>query len=404
MTMGDVSGRDRTMYLDRALKAADWYVNSQLNQCEYGDEWHADRGRFLYHYYMPEKKHTPGINWTQGRALFVLSEACKITGDERYRDAAELGYRYVAALQVMDPGYPQIAGAIKEETPQCSRCGALDGAQAASGLLMFEKVTGNADALRRARAFCDYLLRHFDDESGLPALAYVYPEEKVVHVGGYARHAIGQCTAIPCWHLYRRTGEEKYLEPVVWGADFILDCQRDDGAFHNVKDIARAEPPRPNHHEGRGEGDHRYVLYNDDGMIVIILAAHLATGDDRYLDAAVRYADWIVGQPVEERPFCAFPVRANTVLDVGRLAGKDYSAWVLDHLQEHVLDLQVEGSGDPKAEGGFRGEDEEDEGGIYGGTSLDYVTNRVTCYAAGLLFRLSGRGTGAGFSPWGLED
>ncbi len=402
--MGGISEQDKRSYLDRALKAADWYVNSQLNQCEYGEEWHADRGRFLYHYFMPEKKHTPGINWTQGRALFVLSEAYKITGEQKYRDAAELGYRYIAALQIMDPGYPVITGSIKEETPQCSRCGALDGAQAASGLLMFEAVTGNADALRRATAFCDYLLRHFDDELGLPSVAYMYPEEKVKMAGGYAQHAIGQATAIPCWHLYRRTGDERYLEPVVWGADFILDCQRDDGAFHNVKDISQAEPASPNHHEGRGEGDQRYVLYNDDAMIVVVLAAHKATGDATYLDAAVRYADWIVEQPVEERPFCAFPVRANTVLDVGKVAGKDYSGWVLDNLQAHLLDLQVEGSGDPKAEGGFRGEDEEGEGGLYGGTSLDYVTNRVTCYAAGLLFRLSGAGTGAGFSHWGIED
>ena len=41
--------------------------------------------------------------------------------------------------------------------------------------------------------------------------------------------------------------------------------------------------------------------------------------------------------------------------------------------------------------------------GIYGGTSLDYVTNRVTCYAVGTLLRLSGKGTGAGFSHFGLD-
>ncbi len=76
---------------------------------------------------------------------------------------------------------------------------------------------------------------------------------------------------------------------------------------------------------------------------------------------------------------------------------------MLDNLPRHLLDLQVLGTDDARAEGGFRGEDEEDEGGIFGGTSLDYVVTRVTCYAAGTLFRLSGRGTGAGFSPWGLD-
>jgi hypothetical protein len=402
--MPELSDADKQSYLDRALLAADWYVHSQLNRTHgYKPEWHADRGRFLYHYYLPEQKWTPGINWTQGRGLFVLCEALKLTGRARYRTAAELAYRYIAALQVMDPGYGQIHGAIHEETPQCAHCGALDGAQAASGLLMFHTTAANPDALRRATAFCDYLLRNFDDEKGMPAAAQVYPYENVIYSTGYGGHAIGQCTAIPCWHLFRETGEAKYLKPVLWGADFILECQRDDGAFHNVKDIATAPVPPPNHHEGRGVGDDRYVLYNDDGMMAVVLAAYLASGEPKYLDAAVRYADWIVEQPVEVRPFCAFPVRANNVLDIGALADRDYSEWVLDHLAERCLDLQVLGSGDPMAEGAFRGEDEEGDGGRYGGTSLDYVTNRVTCYAAGLLFRLSGQGTGAGFSPFGLE-
>jgi len=397
-----ISDQDRQAYLDRALKAADWYVNSQLGEPR--AEWNADRGRFLYYYFIPGRQHVPGINWTQGRGLFVLSEAYKLTGDDRYRQAAELAVRYVAALQIMDPHYATVLGAIKEETPQGARAGALDGAQAASGLLMYEKVTGDADALRRGRAFCDYLLRHFSAETGMPANAFIYPEERIEYGTGYAVHAIGQATAIPLWHFYKRTGEKRYLEPVIYGADFILACQRDDGAMHNVRDVTNAEPPKPNHHDGRGDGADRFVLRNDDGMMVIVLAAYEATKDGKYLDAAVAYADWIIANEPHERPFCGFPVQANNVLDIGRAAGKDYTPWVLDNLQERLLDLQVLDADDPCAAGGFRGEDEQGDGGIFGGTSLDYVVQRVTCYAAGTLFRLSGKGTGAGFSVFGLDD
>ena len=137
--------------------------------------------------------------------------------------------------------------------------------------------------------------------------------------------------------------------------------------------------------------------------MVVVLAAHRQTGESKYLDAAVAYADWIVENEPHERPFSGFPIQANNVLDAGRAAGRDYSSWVLDNLEGHLLALQVEGSGDPMADGGFRGEDEEDEGGIFGGISLDYVPTRTTCYAAGTLFRLSGKGTGAGFSAWGIE-
>ncbi len=399
---GNISTDDRKMFLDRALKAADWFVNSQLGRDR--AEWNADRGRFPYYYYMPDRQHVPGINWTQGRGLFVLSEAYKLTGKQQYRQAAELAVRYVAALQVMDPHYSQILGAIKEQTPQGSYAGALDGAQAASGLLMFEKAAGDADCLRRSRAFCDYLLRHFCSERGLPVSAEVYPQEKVnmpAAAGEYS--CIGQCTAIPLWFLYQRTGERKYLPAVIWCADAVLPCQRSDGAFYCMPDIAAAEPPKPNHHTGRGEGDDRFILRNDDGIVVVILAAHMATGEPKYLDAAVAYADWIVNNEPHDRPLCGFPVQANNVLDIAKVAKKDYSGWVLDHLDKHLLSLQVPGSTDQRAEGGFRGEDEQDEGGIFGGTSLDYVTTRVTCYAAGTLFRLSGQGTGAGFSPFGLD-
>ena len=49
--MSEISEPDQQTYLERALKAADWYVNSQLNEPPhaYKPIWHADRGRFLYH-------------------------------------------------------------------------------------------------------------------------------------------------------------------------------------------------------------------------------------------------------------------------------------------------------------------------------------------------------------------
>ena len=86
---------------------------------------------------------------------------------------------------------------------------------------------------------------------------------------------------------------------------------------------------------------------------------------------------------------------------MAQAGGEDHSQWILDHL-DPLLALQVADGDDPRALGGFRGEDEQGDGGVFGGTSLDYVVTRVTCYAAGTLFRLSGRGTGAGFSVPGL--
>lgn len=396
------SDKDRENYLQKALKAADWFVNSQLAMN--GHKANADRGRFLYYYYMPEKKYVPGINWTHGRALFVLSEAFHITGGKKYLRSAVAGARYIEALQITDPYYSDVLGAVKEHVPQDNYCGVLDGAQAAGGLLMMEKATGREDYLRRGRAFCDFLLRHFTPEKGLPDSIDLEMDPPVLFKDETEWSAIKHCSAIPCWHLYHRTGEEKYLAPVVWAADRLLKCQRPDGAFNLAADISKSKADiRPNHHWGRGEGDDRYVIRNDDGMVTVFLAAYEHTKEARYLDSMIAYADWIVENGPRERPFCTFPIQASNVLDISRMSGKDYSEWVLDNLEEHLLKLQVEGTGDPMADGGFRGEDEEDDTGIFGGTALDYVPTRTTCYAAGTLFRLSGKGTGAGFSVFGLE-
>jgi hypothetical protein len=395
------TAKDAKDLLARALRAADWFVNAQI-KCP--RVWMSDHGRFLYYYFMPEKREVPGINWTHGRALFVLTDAYRATGDKRYLESMEMGARYLRALQPLDPYYPITYGSIREEIPQSPWGGVLDGAQAASGFLMLHTVTGDSDYLRRGRAFCDFLLRTWRPDKGLATKAGYYPE-KIEYLSDATPWAcIHHASAIPLWHLFKITGEGQYLPPLVHAADRILECQRADGGINFVSDIRAVGEPPLNHHWGLGQGDERFLLRNDDGIVVVVLAAHQVTGDRKYLDAMVRYAEWTMANEPHERPFNAFGVQANNVLDIGKAAGKDYSAWVLDNLDKHCLKLQAAGTGDPKADGGFRGEDEEGNAGIFGGVAADYVPTRNTCYMTGLLYRLSGAGQGAGFSVWGLKQ
>ncbi|MBL8026012.1 MAG: hypothetical protein JNL74_06360 [Fibrobacteres bacterium] len=397
--MAALTQKQKDEFFALALKGADWFVNTQLGH--HRAKWNGDYGRFMYYYYMPEKKHVPGISWTSGRAIFTLAEAYKLTNDQKYLDAAMIGSRWVEAMQVLDPAL-QSYGVMKEFTPQGDYAGILDGAQAASGIILLGKVTGNKTLLRKGKAFCDFMVRHFKEDEGMVSQVHFYPEERILYGIPYANNACGQAAAIPLWHMYCIDKDEKYLRVIKWAADYILACQRADGAMNFVKDIRSEEPPAPNHHWGQGVGDEKYVFHNDDGIMVIVLAAYMATKDKRYLDSAVAYADWMVNTEVPPRPFCAFPLKANNVLDIGKVAGKDYTSWVLDNLQDHLLCLQVNNPDDLQANGGFAGEDEEHEGGIFGGRSLDYVNTRNTCYATGTLLRLSGRGTGSGFSVYGL--
>lgn len=432
-----LSEQEKQNYLNRALAAADWFVRTQLGQWRAGAHrgdnslvwddhyftasafegfrdknktweqdrgiaFNADRGRFLYYYHMPTGKHVPGLNWTMGRALFVLTEAYKITGDERYLESAVFGAKYVEGLCVTDPYYDQCLGAIRELNPVGVVSGMLDAAQAGSGLIMLYRVTGEENWLRLGRAWCDFILRHWTPQKRLPSKAVLWPEQRIDF--GWADTCMHLCTTIPLWHMYRTTGEQKYLDPVIWAADKLLaDHQLDNGVLtYRHKDrLDLDNPPGPNHHQGIGEGIEKFYLRNDDGTMVYLLAAWEATGDKRYLDAANANVGWIVSAPPVQPPYCVFPLQANNVLDVAAAGGDDHSTWVTDHI-DTLLALQVTDSGDPKADGGFRGEDEQGDGGVFGGTSMEYVVTRVTCYSAGTLYRLSGKGTGAGFSVAGL--
>jgi hypothetical protein len=397
-TTTTLTARDRVRYLKHALKAADWFVNTQMRPAR---RENTDLGRFLYYYFMPEKRPLPGINWTMGRALFVLADAYKITRDKRYLESAELGARYLFAMQPVDPYYAKTCGTFREYLPQGNWGGILDGAQAASGLLMLYHATRNPDYLRRGRAFGDFLLRTCRRDVGFPQGVEYYPDRVIHPKSALEKCCIAECSAIPLWHLYNITRERKYLPPIVAAADRILPFQRDDGAMLAYRGVKRFDKLNPNQHCGRGEGGERLVLRNDDGIVVVMLAAYKITGHRKYLDAMVHYADWIVANEPHERPFCGFGIQAANVLDIGKVAGKDYTPWVVENVAKHCLSLQISGTGDTKADGGFCGEDEEDEGGIYGGKSKDYIPTRTTCYQAAALFRLSGRGTGTGFSVFG---
>jgi hypothetical protein len=401
-----LSSRDKRRFLKSALLAADWFEHTQLGKER--TEWDADYGRFLYYYYLPGKKHVPGISWTQARAIFVLADAYRATGKQKYMDSAVLGARYLQALQILDPFHKCVHGAFMYRTPQGPYGGALDGSQAATALLMLESLTHNSEYLRRARAFAGFLLRSYAKEKNFHITASIHPRHEV---GSHA-HAhwdtVDLAVPICLWHLYCRTGNRKLLPLIRVAADETLACQRADGALTITRKPSAVRPEvinHRNHHWGHGRGDDRFILRNDDGLTLIFLAAHRVFRQKKYLDSAVAYADWIVNnEPRSARPYCGFPSRVCNVFDIGRAAKKSYEDWVLDHLDSHLLSLQNLNRSDRRGYGGFRGEDEHNlgnKGGIFGGRSLDYVTTRTTCYAASALFRLSGCGTGSGLSVFG---
>ena len=79
-----------------------------------------------------------------------------------------------------------------------------------------------------------------------------------------------------------------YADLVIDAADRVLAWRREDGALNCIAgEIADMPEPPFNHHWGFGEGDDKFILRNDDGVVVVVLAAYRITGDSRYLDAMV---------------------------------------------------------------------------------------------------------------------
>lgn len=92
-----------------------------------------------------------------------------------------------------------------------------------------------------------------------------------------------------------------------------------------------------------------------------------------YKNSCFRYAEWLLENSCMDRPFCSFPLHANTLLDIGAEFKQDFTKWVTDRLDKHLLRLLVTKSKDKKALGGFCGEDEEGDTSTFKGNTLDYV-------------------------------
>ena len=87
-------------YLERALAAADWFVNTQVLMTK--PHWDANHGRLVYTYHLPTRNRVLGLSWTQGRGIITLLAAWEASGRGEYLRAAVQAADYVKHLQILD--------------------------------------------------------------------------------------------------------------------------------------------------------------------------------------------------------------------------------------------------------------------------------------------------------------
>lgn len=393
----------QSKFLTAALKAADWFVNSQVTMKR--PQWDANHGRFIYTYCIPAKLKILGLSWTQGRGIITELAAWEATGDGKYLKSAIQAGEYIKHLQIMDPRDPRTFGIIREEVPGSWYMNTRDGLEAALGLLYLHRATGDGEWLHRARVFGDWFLSQaFDEKSGWAPASVSLAASENPHLPGHSFCLGGGIYFFAL--LAKATGDSKYLDrafrPMArrLADEYVRDS---DGAILVSPKSGRGDV-RIGHHE---VGDRRYagLALNDDACGLSVLVAHRELGEARYLDLATKYGELMLRDEYPLPAHAAGPLRALTLAELSRATGEEkYAAFAAGRIAPTFLPSQVGGTGDPDVDGAFRGEDE-DPGwyGPKGAGPLDFVNTRVTAYAASALFKLDGTVFGPYYSAWDWE-
>jgi hypothetical protein len=394
----------QTKHLAAALKAADWFVATQVRMKK--PHWDANHGRFVYTYHIPTKNRVLGLSWTQARAIVTLLAAWEATGEPEYLKSAIQGGEYLKHLQIMDPREPRRFGAIREECLASWYVYPRDALEAGLGLVFLARATGDGEWLHRAELFGHWFIEQaMAEERGewTKAAFYLDASEKKRHLQERS-FCLGGGTPFFS-NLARATGDSFYLDrgfrPLA--ATQLRDYVREDGA---ILSHARGEPAGEGlgHHDAKA-ARYRGLAVNDDALGLTNVVAWKELGEQVFLDKAVAYAEYMLRDEYPVPNHAAVPLRALTLMETARASGeKRFAAFVAERLAPIFLKNQVAGSGDPAAEGAFRGEDELTEYyGPKGSDPLEFVNTRVTAYAASALFKLDGTVFGPYYSAFDGE-
>ena len=353
--------------------AADWAVRNQIRDA--WPAWDANRGRIPYHILIDPAKRAKrpqmwSTCWKTARAAQGLYSAHLLTGSPAYLAAADRAMEYVATLQVFEPGCEDLHGSFREDSPQGLHIASRDGMEAVQGFIAGYQVTKNPRFLRRAIAGTDFLLRMMKNGQwpfhiAWPSDGKFRPREHFCFYAGVLVFA----------QMYELTKNRAYLTrgAIPFADKLLSDYVRPDGA------LGMTVPAEESHHVGR-KGELAGVFINDDGIGVALLAAYAVTGDKRYREAAVGFADfWTKVTDMPEK-LAAYPCVTLLLADVYRLTGdRKYLPRIVEYVQK-TISLQYLSPREPLLHGCFIGEDMATHYDKKS-RSTDYVDLRITSYA-----------------------
>lgn len=385
----------------RVLLAGDWFCNTQVVQAS--PQWDANHGRVVYTYHLPTKNLVLGLSWSQGRAIMCLLGAHELNGQQKYFDAAvRCGSYLVHALQRMDARDKRTYGAFAEEVPTSRFSFPRDGIEAAFGLLQLHLATGCTFYLDRCELFAKWYVRNAYHADAKWVAGRVGFDDTADHV----KYSYIQAGGAPFfWHLHQLTGNARYKSMVRMLGDGMLErfIEPTSGAITSGRVVKKMAGH--SHHATVVGG--KELVFNDDGSMIGLTCAHSATGrkTSKYLDAAVRYGDWLLNDCARPSPaFAADGLHAINLCELTDLTGEGkYRKFAADLMAEQVK-LQVESPKQLDRHGAYRGEDEPAH--YYGPADAkgrDFVNTRTTAYSTLALLRLGGKVVGPAYSALGFH-
>lgn len=160
-------------------------------------------------------------------------------------------------------------------------------------LLFAYEALGDERYLEAARATGEMYLTTQDEEFGLWHHGYYYEDGEYIPDAGH--HALIQdhCQTGPITllcYLHRVTGGQKYLDAAKRGADFLIRAQNPNGSWPHHWLLETQTGVTARGIEGGGEIND----YGTSGPVQALLNMHEYTGEERYREAALRGADWLV--------------------------------------------------------------------------------------------------------------
>jgi len=378
----ELSREFRERCLAAARRAGDWFVHTQVPNYKWRRS--ADEGRFFYYYNVPMRAGQRSTVWTTATAAMSLLALHKRTGDLRYYQAAAQGLEYVKVLQIMDPRDPRLFGTFHEHAPRTEFVYPRDAVTGAWGLLARHLYDGRKDddLLYRNRIYADWLWR----VAWCREWNWIWAEYNLeTHQLGRRLGNFQAGAGVWFYQLYKLTGEEQYLTKGLLAlADGCLErFMNADGSFRLYY-----------LYDEKKWGDYSTGMHawNDDYSCTALLAAWRATGDGKYLEAARRFARWLVGQQNPDGSYGTAPAAAATAV------------LLFDQLDAIRPEPELMASALRAAEWLFADQVTDDyDVSCYGGLwdedfKREFVGTRVTSYAISAWLKLENRANPVCFS------